>query len=242
MDLRVAVYFSIGVCFAQLSHTIYSSLQFHNKRVRVLGWFPWFEREIEPDDLKSRLLSWMPSSSANASWPSELPAFQQSVSEIPSYLQNIPQKLGLHSTNIYYCIVLSVVYGVLSFSLLWSYPTVQFDRWTTVIPLCLIFLFFLAFSFIVVGSSLALFVIEGGLTYNSFVLLAMYNGIVDEQTILSLLQFGGIIIVSSLIFWLNLQRSEDRLGYGNFGPAFFIILNLLYVEFAVVLLWLVRVS
>lgn len=258
-DLVIAVYFGLGAMLIQLFHTIHSEKTYGQKQVRALDWLPWFSRE-DPKHPNLVKLSWWPignhdeeqrraTAFLNDDWngqaqrPSELPEIQTQREDIPERWRDFFVFFGLQATNLYYCYFMSVVYGILGIVVV--YYLVPSLSPITILRLTLFGVFFAilhGFSFLFVGSSVALTLLEGNLSFNTLVLVALVSELLSYGDAVSVLQFGAALTVGPLVFWLHFQYDKGHIEYGNFLAIYYIIVPILYSEFFVLLLGLQTVN
>lgn len=258
-DLTIAVYFSVGVVLAQWFHTLHAAAVYHQKEVRALEWLPWFSRR-DPDDPGNVRLFWIPagilpdreqttiSSFADqatldqrATWPSQLPPIQCDLDRLPSSLRPMFRLVGLQATNLYYCFVAALLYGAITFGVVFWLPSLADVTFPTLLLYGVAFGGLHAFSFFLVGSSVALTLIEGLLAFNSVILSLLLSDVLSYNTATGLLQFSAALIVGPLVFWLHFQNDRGHIEYGNFISMYYIIVPILYAEFFVLLLGLLAI-
>lgn len=254
-NVVIALYFGIGVFLNQLFHTVHAEKTYFQKQVRGLEWISWFSRD-EPKHPSQIKLSWWPVNShedeqrglsrftdddlnEEAFWPSQLPEIQLQKESIPKRWRPLFEHFGLQATNLYYCYIMAVFYGVVSFLVI--YFLVPSLSPMTIPRLTLFGIFFgllHVFSFLLVGSSVALTLLEGNIAFNTLVLVALRSSLLSYGDAVSVLQFGAALTIGPLVFWLHFQYDEGHIKYGNFLTIYYIIVPILYSEFFVLLLGL----
>lgn len=141
----------------------------------------------------------------------------------------VARNLGLQATNLVYCYVLSVVYGVIAFVVvLFAVPS--FDSFTRplLLRLGLTFGLLLAFSFLFVGSSITEILIESTLVINSIAFLS--TSFLDPGTVFGLAQSADAAVLTIVLHWLTVRFSEGQLSLGKLEPAIYVAIAFGYSE------------
>ncbi|MEZ3142977.1 hypothetical protein [Halobaculum sp. MBLA0143] len=252
MDVVIAAYLGFGLFLVQASHTVHAAQTYFQKQVRLLeGVFGWFER-TDPRSLDRVWLSWLPTLSSDspqrrldefhgdaqgeARFPWELDPVQQNPDALPGPLAELFALLGLHATNLYYCLAMSVVYGALGYAAVRWFPPLGPVTLSAVVVILSGFTVLHLFSWYAVGSSIVLTLLEGNLLFNVLVLSAINRGTVELGDAVGLLQFGAALVVAPLVFWLQFQRQEGNINYGQFVSFYNVMVPILYAEFFVLVL------
>lgn len=236
-DWVIAFYFGVGVTLVQVLHTWHAANTYGQKQIR---WFEWSfplrsyseRRDPETDELKALF---RPLSRPHRA-PWKLPHYQMA----PINTRRWHRLLGLQATNLYYSYIVAVGYGALALMAMKLFVTVQRTitlRFVGVFAVVVAAL--LLISHFGVGSGFEILSHEGNLAFNSLMLVALSNSVVGYDTAVSALQLVAALIAAPLVFWLTFQYREGNLRYGNFAPAYFIIIPILYTEGVVLTVGLV---
>ncbi len=243
-DIIISLYFSTGVALTQLLHTKFSHDTFGQKEVLLLEAIPGFSRE-PPIKEESKRGRWGNHPQATEELrdfglisplfpPWKLPHIQLKEEKTPMFLKMV----GLHATNLVYCYIMSIFYGVLAFFIVRGFLPI-FEQITSyiIIEYASVMIFLLVFSFFAVGGGIST-LIEGGIAFNAFILTLLASGIISYQASFQILQFGAALTVGPIIFWLNFQREKGNIEYGSLIQAYYVLIPILYSEFLVLLLGL----
>jgi len=253
MDSAIAGYFGLGLFITQGLHTFHASQTYNQKQVRVLEHlFHWFKRE-DPATLGRVWLDWLPkltdddsrqqrldtstsdfSSGARTPWG--LDPVQQHPGRLPLLIAFPFRALGLHTTNLYYCFSMSVVYGGIGYVVVRQFPALGPVTLRSIVIVVVGVALLHVFSWYVVGSSIALTIFESNLAFNILVLSALNQGTITMTEAVGLLQLGAALVVGPLVFWLQFQRNQGHIQYGSFLSFYNVIVPVLYAEFVVLVL------
>lgn len=254
----LAGYVAVGLLLIQFMHTLHAQRTYMQKQVRGLEWVSWFERE-DPDHADQVRLFWFGGSADEAGEnhrlqdfaadenqsdgdprvPAELPEIQQELDDVPRLVRWPFETLGMHATNLYYCYVMSIVYAVGAFVIVWRLaPSLATVSLITLMSFTGVFVVLHLFSLFFVGSSITLTLLEGNLAFNALVLALRFGEQIPYQTAVGVLQFGAALTVAPLVFWLQFQYDQGHIRYSNFLSMYYIIVPILYSEFLVLVLGL----
>lgn len=253
MDSPIAGYFGLGLFLVQSLHTVHAAQTYYQKQVRLLErLIGWFERE-DPSSLNRVWLSWLPDltnrdarqrrldgfgsdprNTVRVPW--ELDPVQQETDPLPRPLALLFKTFGLHATNLYYCFFMSVVYGVLGYVAVRQFPSLTAVTLRSVVLVVTGFAALHFFSWYAVGSSIVLTILEGNLAFNVLVLSALNHGTITMTETVGLLQFGAALVIAPLVFWLQFQRTQGNIQYGQFLSFYNVMAPILYAEFVVLVL------
>lgn len=221
----IAAYFGIGVFLTQAFHTAHAASTYGQKEVRWLEWIPGFSRR-DPDD---------PELVRPPFPPQRLPYLQMDPRCVPWYAR----WLGLHATNLFYCYVMSVAYGLLATVVVrYWVPSLSEVTLGALLQFAVTFALLHVFSFVFVGSGVTNTLLEGNLAFNVLVLTFLAHDILTYANAIGLLQFGAALTIGPLVFWLHFQYDKGHIDYGNFMPMYYVIIPVLYAEFLVLTLGL----
>lgn len=232
----IALYFGVGVFLVQAFHTFNAATTYGQKQVRWLEWRWPFRRFLgregpatDQQEERFRPLK------RPYSLPWNLPNHQ-----MPPVKTTRPYRLlGLQATNLHYCYVLSVVYGIVaSLSIRFLVPEPAGISARFILLFIGVVGVLLLFSFLAVGSGLEITVLESNLAFNALILVTLNRHILEYATAVNVLQLVVALVAAPLVFWLTFQYEEGNLGYGNFMPAYYVLLSILYSEFFVLVLGL----
>lgn len=221
----IGAYFGIGVFLTQAFHTAHAASNYGQKEVRWLEWIPGFSRR-DPDDPELVRPPFPP-------W--KLPYLQMDPRCVPWYAK----VMGLHATNLFYCYVMSAVYGVLATVVVrYWVPSLTEVTLPALVQFASVFAALHVFSFAFVGSGVTNTLLEGNLAFNVLVLALLSTSLLSYGEAIGVLQFGAALTVGPLVFWLHFQYDQGHIDYGNFIPMYYVIVPVLYSEFLVLTLGL----
>lgn len=148
----------------------------------------------------------------------------------PSRLaERVARGLGLQATNLVYCYVLSVFYGVLAFLVVdLGVPSIDGFTRPLLLRLGLTFGLLLAFSFFFVGSSITEILIEATLVINSIAFLS--TNFLNPGTVFGLAQSADAAVLTIVLHWLTVRFAEDELSLGKLEPAIYVAVAFGYSE------------
>lgn len=155
-DKLIAAYFGIGVAIPQALHTYYASEKYNQKFVPALELLvPGFSRK-DPHSLH-----WLQRQGGNSTHPLVPPWKLKSYQILPPpYNTGLKYKfatvIGLQGTNLVYCYLMSILYGLIGFYVVRNYihPVTNVTR-STMVYFSLIFVPLLFFRcFLLVGVAL----------------------------------------------------------------------------------------
>ena len=227
----IAAYFGIGLFLVQFMHTFHASSTYGQKQVRGLEYLPNFSRMDPPEGWEQTFRPL----ERPFQLPWNVPIYQMQREHVTP----LHRLVGLHATNLYYCYLVSVLYGLLGGMLLWALvPDLATVTWGALVAIGIVFAGLHMFSFALVGSGFTNTLLEGTLMFNVLVLLILSGGQIEYTTAISLLQFGAALTVGPLVFWLHFQYNEGLLRFGNLFAFYYILVPVLYAEFFVLALGL----
>ena len=233
----IAVYFGVGVGMIQILHSTHSKRIFGQKMVPVLEMIPGFSRR-DPSQKKLISLHWLnisqlhrlPTGDSQTSiddfvekepeekdnnesprLPKSLPPLQYNPEDLPRGIKIPFKHLGLQATNLYYCYFMSIFYGFCSYLVLRSLSleggAIGLNQ---ILQLVGIFSSLLIFSALFVGASAAVTTLETNITFNTIILITIFNGVINYQIAVTLYQFVAALTISPLVFWLNFQEKKRK--------------------------------
>ena len=233
----ISIYFGFGVLLVQFMHTLHSSNVYDQKQVRWLEWDRIFTNFSERSDPNTEELAHLVRPFKKPyRRPWDLPHVQMP----PAKTSLFYTVLGLQATNLYYSYILAAVYGVTA-TIVFRYLITPADEFTLTFVAIFVILIgaLLIGSHLIIGSGFEIIVLESNLAFNSLMLIAIEQGIISYSTAITALQLVTALIAAPLVFWLTFQFRHGNLGYGNFVPAYFVIVPILYAEFFILTLGLV---
>ena len=233
----ISIYFGFGVLLVQFMHTLHSASTYGQKQVRWLEWDPIFTNFSERKDPNTAELTRLIRPFKR---PFRRPWNLPHVQIPPVKASMFYTALGLQATNLYYSYILSLVYGVIAmFGFRYLITPVGEFTLGFVAKFIIVLGLLLSASHWIIGSGFEILVLESNLAFNSLMLIVIEQGIISYSTAISALQLVTALIAAPLVFWLTFQFRHGNLEYGNFMPAYFIIVSILYTEFFVLTLGLV---
>jgi len=194
----------------QLLHTYYASEKYHQKFVPALEFLtPKFSRSDPPS------VSWLQRQEVDSIHPLFPPWKLKSYQMLPPpYNRDLKYKiskaLGLHATNLVYCYLMSVVYGILGSYVVFRFvhPLETVTR-GTMIRFLVIFTPLLGFSLFIVGWSRTEIGIELIVIVNVIVLMVVDP--LSQGAVLTFATFGEGPIIAGLFHWLQTE-GEPLIG------------------------------
>lgn len=209
-DRIIAIYFGIGVMLPQLLHTYYASDKYGQKFVPALEFLvPKFSRSDPPS------VSWLQRHEADSPHPLVPPWKLKSYQILPppyngGMTYKVAKLFGLHATNLVYCYVMSIVYGVIGgyVVLRFVHPLETVTR-GTMIYFIAVFAPLLFFSLFFVGWSRTEIGIELIVVVNVIVLMVITP--LTQGAVLTFATFGEGPIIAGLFHWLHTE-GEPLIG------------------------------
>lgn len=234
-DWVIALYFGVGLFIVQFLHTIHSAATYGQKQVRALEHLPNFSRTDPPSGWKRSFRPFK----RPFQWPWNTPVYQMDR----PHVTRLHRFFGLQYTNLYYCYMAAVLYGVVGTAVArFVIPPLTNVTFSSLLLLGVTFALLHTVSTFLVGSGFAITLLEGNLMFNTFILLVLQGDILSYSNSVGLLQFGAALTVGPLVFWLHFQYNEQLLRFGNLFAFYYVLVPVLYSEFFVLALGLLYES
>jgi len=207
MRWQIALYVGIGGSLIQFLHTIYSWRTFHNKKVKLFEFISGFDRDEDPDE---------PPEWRYLFKPSKLESSQSLPDNLPDWVHNLALKFGLDSTNIIYCFLAAIIYGILiSFPILMLLPDVSSLGPLSFVVYSMVFGLLIIISQLAVGISIANIVLEVALFAFAFLIPLSSTELFSAFAVNTLVTVVITVSLTSLVEWTNSEARRDRIEYGN---------------------------
>jgi hypothetical protein len=207
MRWQIALYVGIGGFLIQFLHTVYSWRTFHNKKVILFELISGFNRGDDPDE---------PPEWRHLFKPSKLESSQSLPDNLPDRVDGLVLKLGLDSTNITYCFLASLIYGILiSFPLLTLLPEVSSLGPLSFVVYSIAFGLLVAVSQLAVGISIANIILEVALFAFAFLIPLSSTELFSDFAVNTLVTVVITVSLTGLVEWINSEARKDRIEYGD---------------------------